>query len=125
MESKEQMEYRTGQKAREGESIEKGGLKYDVGKEPVQQGVFEYFPRALLAVARVSAIGAKKYSWGNWKAAMVDGINRIGNAKGRHILKEAIQGQLDPESKELHAAHEAWNCLARLELMLIEKEKSQ
>lgn len=111
--------------ARPGESVEKGGLKYDVGKEPVQQGVFEYFPRALLAVAEVSAIGANKYSWGNWKKAMTDGINRIGNARARHILKEAIHpDRCDPESKLLHAKHEAWGALARLELILIEQEKS-
>ena len=49
-----------------GKTAKEPWTKLDVGKAPVNQGVIEYFPRALLAVAEVSAFGAKKYSWSGW-----------------------------------------------------------
>lgn len=101
------------------------GAKLDAGKSPVFQGTLQYFPRALLAVADLSAAGAAKYSWKGWEK-VPDGENRYGNAMGRHILKEAIEGEYDsdfPEQEILHATEQAWNALARLELMLRRKAK--
>lgn len=97
------------------------GKKFDAGKAPLVQGCLHYFPKALLAVAQVSAYGAKKYnvpfSDKNW-SRLHDAFNRYGDADGRHLIYEAIDGLYDPESKLLHAAHHAWDALARLELLL-------
>lgn len=98
------------------------GAKLDAGKEPIFQGAFQYFPRALLAIASLSAFGASKYTWKGWED-VPDGINRYGNALGRHIVKEEVEGLYDTGpggSGELHATAVAWNALARLELLLRE-----
>jgi hypothetical protein len=95
------------------------GAKLDAGKAPVRRGLLEYFLRACMAVAEVSAFGAQKYTWGGWRD-VPDGAARYGDAEARHICKAAIDGPEDPDSKLLHAAHEAWNALARLELLLSE-----
>jgi hypothetical protein len=92
------------------------GAKMDAGKAPIMQGVLQYFPRALRAVALVSLVGAKKYAWKGWEA-VPDGINRYGDALGRHILAEEIEGPIDLDTQQLHAAQTAWNALARLELI--------
>lgn len=94
-------------------------IKHDSGKSPVFRGVFKYFPKALKAVADISAMGAKKYSWGGWKdSATFADVYRFEDALGRHLLNEHVEGWYDPESNLLHAAHAAWNALAKLELLL-------
>lgn len=97
------------------------GAKGDNGKSPVMQGVLQYFPRALCEVARVSEVGAKKYSWRGW-ASVPDGNIRYGNALARHILLESVDGPHDTDTGLLHAAQVAWNALARLEIILMEQE---
>lgn len=102
------------------------GAKLDGGKSPVFQGLLDYFPRACMAVAAVSAAGAEKYAWKGWEA-VPDGVNRYRNASGRHIVKEAIEGPWDSEMMErghqiLHLAQVCWNDLAALELYLRENE---
>jgi len=98
----------------------KAGVKLDAGKQPIAMGVFGYFPNALLAVADVSAYGAKKYDLDyvdkNWMR-VTDGIPRYTDALGRHLIKEAID-PLDDESGLHHDAMAAWNALARLELRI-------
>lgn len=97
------------------------GSKLDAGKSPVFRGAVGYFPRALRAVADVSAFGASKYQWKGWES-VPDGINRYSDAMVRHLTSEG-QGQVeDHDSGFLEAAHVAWNSLARLELMLREIE---
>lgn len=93
------------------------GAKLDAGKAPILKGVIHQFPRALEQVAKVSAFGAAKYTWGGWET-VENGIERYGDALARHQVYEASQGAFDYDSGLLHAAHEAWNALARLELML-------
>ena len=100
-----------------------GAIKYDGGKPCVFRGAFQYFPRAINAVAEISTFGAKKYAWAGWEG-VDDGINRYSDAMARHILKEAWGEEVDPDSGLLHAAHTAWGALARLELILREKEKT-
>jgi hypothetical protein len=78
--------------------------------------VIQYFPLALSAVAEVSAHGAEKYTWKGWQT-VPDGINRYGDALARHLVKENL-GMQDEDSGMLHAAHAAWNALARLELIM-------
>lgn len=93
------------------------GAKDDSGKVPVDM-IFEYFPRALIAVAEVADYGAKKYTRGGW-VEVPNGFQRYSGAMNRHILWEHIDPDgLDPETKLTHAAHIAWNALARLELLL-------
>ena len=91
------------------------GAKLDAGKPPVVRGALHYFPNALRAVAEVSAIGAEKYAWGSW-LHVPDGAQRYFEALGRHVLAEATE-KLDPDTEKRHAAHAAWNALARLELL--------
>ena len=98
-----------------------GGIKMDGGKPPVYRGVFSYFPRAVEAVATVSAFGAAKYNWNGWEH-VEDGITRYSDAMVRHLIKEGKGEVLDDDSGFRHAAHTAWNALARLELILREKE---
>ena len=93
------------------------GLKFDNGKSPVFKGSFAYFPRAIEAVATVSAFGASKYAWGNWQY-VDNGVERYTDALARHVLAEGKGEVLDPESGLPHAWHSAWNALARIELML-------
>lgn len=103
-----------------GKSSKEPGSKLDSGKAPILQGCIGYFPRALEEVARVSLVGANKYSWRGWES-VPDGINRYGDALCRHLLAEAVEGDYDsgPGGTGLrHAAQIAWNSLARLELIL-------
>src|SRR3990167_4558838 len=106
-----------------GYDLKTPGAKADAGKSPVMQGCLQYFPRALLEVAKVSLKGAEKYSWKGWEK-VVDGPTRYGNALSRHILAEAIEGPYDSDTKELHAAQVAWNAFSRLYLILRESESN-
>jgi hypothetical protein len=97
-----------------------GARKDDTGKAAVFQGVVQYFPRALMAVAGISDFGAAKYARGGWKY-VPDGYNRYSDALARHLLLKESGELVDEESSLLHDAHLAWNALARLELYLMEK----
>ena len=100
-----------------------GAIKYDGGKAALFRGVIQYFPRAVNAVGEVSTFGARKYAWDGWEG-VDDGINRYSDAMVRHLIKEGSGEEVDPDSGLLHAAHTAWGALARLELILREKEKN-
>lgn len=102
----------------------KGNIKYDGGKTPIYQGAIDYFPRAISAVAGISAFGASKYAWKGWEG-VADGYNRYSDAMYRHELYKATQGLYDNDSGLLHDAHFAWGALARLELFLREQEKNE
>jgi len=103
-----------------GLSVKDKGAKLDAGKAPIFQGVTNYFPRAVRAVAMVSARGAEKYSWNGWETVS-DGVNRYNNALGRHQLDMVIDGEYDKDGF-LHRGQIAWNALAALELWLREQE---
>lgn len=105
------------------------GAKLDAGKVPLHRGFFAQFPRAAEAVARVSAKGAAKYSWGAWRH-VPDGQARYADAQARHekavALARGDAGMYDNGpggTGEPHLAQIAWNALARLELWLIEQEQ--
>lgn len=99
--------------------------KYDGGKPPIFRGLASYFPRALTAVAEVSAFGFQKYkSWGGW-VDVVDGDKRYADALFRHSIQRAGGEVFDQESKLRHAAQAAWNALAVLELELRAAEKDK
>lgn len=97
------------------------GKKFDSDKAPIVQGLFNYFPNALLAVAEVSKYGKEKYNVEyedqNWRG-VANGFTRYTDAAGRHLVMESLEGLYDSESRLMHAAHMAWNALARLEFLL-------
>jgi len=97
-----------------GKSPHEPGAKLDAGK-PLA-GVLADFSLALLEVANVGTFGAMKYTRGGWQT-VPNGEQRYYDAMWRHILYERHES-LDPDSGLLHAAHTAWNALARLELLL-------
>jgi hypothetical protein len=97
------------------------GAKADAGKPAIYQGLLAYFPRACESVAAVSTFGASKYSWKGWESVPA-GFERYSDAMVRHITREGSGELKDPDSKFYHAAHTAWNALARLELLLREQE---
>ena len=94
------------------------GAKLDAGKP--RASLLKQFGLALLEVAKVATGGAAKYSAGGWQF-VEDGIERYDNAKWRHALTEHYQ-PIDPDFGLLHAAHEAWDALAKLELMCRERD---
>ena len=102
---------------------EVGAIKYDGGKPSAFRGTFDYFPRALEQVATVSTFGAAKYAWRGWEA-VPEGFERYSDAMVRHLIQEGKGEALDSDSGLLHAAHTAWGALARLELLLREKENA-
>lgn len=97
-----------------GKRKNEAGSKMDAGK-PIA-GVIGDFGLALLAVAKVGTFGAMKYTRGGWQS-VPDGATRYKDAMWRHLLKESTERH-DADSGLEHAAHVAWNSLARLELML-------
>lgn len=105
------------------EDVGRGAIKYDGGKSPIYRGAVSYFPRAIGAVAEVSAFGASKYAWKGWES-VPDGFERYSDAMVRHLAYEGQGEVLDPDSGLLHRAHAAWNALASLELLLKEMEEN-
>ncbi len=91
------------------------GIKLDAGKP--EASLLLDFSRALSAVAAIGTFGAAKYTRGGW-LAVEDGQRRYTDALLRHLLAEGTGELYDTESDMRHAAHTAWNALARLELML-------
>ena len=98
------------------------GAKLDAGKTAIYQGIIDYFPRALEAVAGISQFGASKYAWKGWET-VPDGYNRYRNAMHRHELAKCKGETYAEDSGLLHDAHFAWGALASLELYLREEEK--
>ena len=96
------------------------GVKLDTGKNRMGLTVMG-FARALEAVGEVSTFGAAKYIDNGW-IAVPRGYERYTDALLRHLLAEGKGEALDAESELLHAAHAAWNALARLDLLLREQE---
>jgi hypothetical protein len=103
------------------EDVARGAIKYDADKVPVFRGAIDYFPRAIKLVAAVSAFGASKYAWKGWEG-VDDGVARYTDAMVRHLMAESTEGVADRDSGLPHAAHAAWNALARLELKLREQD---
>ncbi len=92
------------------------GAKLDAGKVRMDLLLAD-FPRALRAVAEVATAGAAKYTDHGWRRASA-GQRRDTAALGRHLLDEPCGEIHDAGTGLPHAAHTAWNALARLELAL-------
>lgn len=101
------------------------GMRFNGGKPPVWRGFFNYFPKAIRAVAEVSGFGASKYDWNNWQM-LEDGYTNCSDSLARHLENEAEKGRLskDVDSNLLDAAHSAWNAMARLEHLLNEEARN-
>lgn len=99
------------------------GAKLDSGKNRIGL-VLSGFARAITAVARVGTYGAEKYSDNGW-TQVAAGKQRYTDAMWRHLLREAEGEHLDTESGLPHAAHAAWNALARLDLELRQPEQCE
>ena len=98
------------------------GAKLDAGK--CRPGlVLGSFARALWAVSMVGTYGAVKYTENGW-VSVPNGQARYDDAGLRHWLKEKMGEPVDPDTELDHAAHAAWNALARLDLMIREREKA-
>jgi hypothetical protein len=96
------------------------GAKLDAGKLKIGL-VLADFANALEAVAKIGTDGAEKYTEHGW-LTVPNGRARYTDAMLRHYFKESTEGEMDP-SGSLHAAHLAWNALARLELQLRGQER--
>lgn len=92
------------------------GAKLDAGKTRMGL-VLGDFARALTEVAKVGTFGAQKYTDHGW-LSVPDGVPRYTDAMLRHWAHEQYGDPHDAQTGLLHAAHLAWNALARVELML-------
>lgn len=95
------------------------GQKNDQGK-PLAGTIPQYFPRVLLEIAKVSTMGAQKYTRGGW-VTVPDGETRYWDGAFRHILASQIEAS-DTESGLNHLDHAIWNLMAVRELQLRNKE---
>mgnify|MGYP001575772035 CR=1 FL=1 len=96
------------------------GAKLDSGKVRMDL-VLSGFPRALYEVGEIATYGAEKYTRDGWRS-VPDGFNRYTGALMRHLILEAAGEMHDNESGLTHAAHTCWNALARLELLILERD---
>jgi hypothetical protein len=99
-----------------GKDAHSAGSKLDAGKLMADLVIGD-FSNALTAVAEVGTFGAIKYTPSGW-VSVPNGVQRYSDAAFRHYLKRKSGELRDKDSGLLHQAHEAWNHLAVLELML-------
>lgn len=92
-------------------------MKYDQGKL-LANIPFEDFPDAIQELIKVCTFGAQKYERSSWKTVS-NGRIRYNDARARHFLATGN----DSESNIDHLAHEAWNCLALLQLKIESNRK--
>lgn len=95
------------------------GAKLD--SEKPEADLLQDFSLALKEVAKVATFGRRKYSLRGWEL-IDDPVRRYSAAMIRHWLDEKKE-DTDKESGILHAAHLAWNALARLCFIVKEREK--
>ena len=92
------------------------GAKLDAGKNRLGL-VLGGFARALVEVGKVGTYGANKYTDDGW-LSVPNGEARYTDALLRHLMFEYCGEATDGDSNLSHAAHAAWNALARLELAI-------
>lgn len=104
-----------------GRAAHEPGSKLDAGKNRLGL-VLGGFALALQEVGKIGTYGAGKYTDSGW-VTVPNGPERYTDAMYRHLLKEAGGEMNDTDTGLAHAAHAAWNALARLELALMETPK--
>jgi hypothetical protein len=94
------------------------GAKLD-SEKPMMDLVLGDFSKALVEVAKVGTMGAKKYTEHGW-LEVPNAQTRYLSALQRHYYnhKDGDIDDVDEESGLLHLSHLAWNALASLELYL-------
>lgn len=92
---------------------------------PIYSGFVAYFPRGMVAVARLSQIGNDQHNPGSplhWDRS------KSGDEKDalmRHLVDQAIQGDAAGDTDGvLHATKKAWRAMADLEKIL-EKQAAE
>ena len=105
-----------------GRNLNSPGAKADSGKTQVWLCI-SGFSRALEEVAKITTVGAKKYTPNGW-VSVPDGQDRYMQAFGRHMLDLGSGQVMDDGPGGTNCMHKAgmiWNLLASLELELREK----
>ena len=92
------------------------GAKLDQGKNRLSLVLMD-FASALIEVGKVGTYGAMKYTDHGW-VSVPQAEQRYTDALFRHLLAEGNGEMKDPDTQLLHAAHAAWNALARLRFIL-------
>ena len=106
-----------------GKNAHEPGAKLDAGKlRPAL--VLGGFARALLAVTAVGTYGAVKYTDNGW-TEVPRGRERYDDAQLRHWLARKTGQEVDSDTLLDHHAHEAWKGLAKLGVLIGEKEKNE
>lgn len=87
--------------------------------------VLEGMPNAIMALGQIMtwALEGKGYKEGDF-LHVPDAAQKYRGGMLRHDLKEMMGHETDEESGYLHAAHTAWNALARLEIKLREQKQN-
>lgn len=79
---------------------------------PLVSGVLDYFPDALIEVAKVSKAGNDKHNPGQPLHHARNKSTDHADSIGRHLLD---RGGIDPDTGQLHSAELAWRALALLQ----------
>ena len=79
---------------------------------PVVTGVIDYFPAALVEIAKVSKYGNDKHNPGQPLHHSRGKSNDHADAIGRHLID---RGLIDPDTGVRHSAELAWRALALLQ----------
>ena len=99
------------------------GAKLDAGK-PRPSLVLHGMADAISEVIAVAEFGAAKYTPDGWRS-VPNGQARYTEAKLRHQMAAARGELIDPATGLRHAAQEAWNALAALQLQLEQEEQAK
>lgn len=92
------------------------GAKLDQGKNQLGLVLMD-FASALIEVGKVGTYGATKYTPHGW-VSVLGAEQRYTDALFRHLMAEGAGEMRDRDTQLLHAAHAAWNALARLRFIL-------
>ena len=96
------------------------GIKYDTEKLRMAEMITDFAPE-LEELCKIWTFGVNKYGKGNWKL-LKNGKERFSNALIRHLIEES-KDLYDKETKLIHAAHIAFNAIARLHYVIKEMNK--
>jgi hypothetical protein len=89
---------------------------------PIGTGVLDYFPRAMVALARLSKVGNDKHNPGEAMRWAKEKSTDHPDCIIRHFID---RGKIDPDSGELHDVGLAWRALASLEMTLEKQAASK
>ncbi len=88
---------------------------------PVYSGFIKYFPRAILAVARLSQVANDQHNPGEDLHWAKEKSTDEQDAMMRHLVDDA-KGEVLDTDKQRHLTKVAWRAMAKLERVLEEEE---